>query len=262
MIIDNNFLKTIIHDNTLNKKQFEILGFGSVNMLEWQEDILGEEITEQDANLLILLRGNLAPKGQEVIVENYYLMLEYNRQKTQKISKKVEIKGSNMLHIYCDGACSNNPGEAGSGLALYDGSDLPKLFYGRYEKMGTNNTAELDAFYKALLLASESRAKEIIIFSDSKYSIDCITKWAYGWKNKGWSKKGGEIKNLEIIKLSHTLYESIKDKIEVKHVKGHAGVEGNELADRMAGQAIIAKNDDYKEYIYSSIDEVLALNRG
>ncbi len=167
------------------------------------------------------------------------------------------------LKIYCDGACSGNPGEAGSGLALYDGKEFPTLIYGDYEMIGTNNTAELNALFKALEIASNVNCESTIeICSDSKYSIDCVTNWAYGWKAKGWKKKGGEIKNLELIQKAHALFEELKSKINISHVKGHAGFEGNELADRMAVYAIISKEKEYKKYTYDSIDEVLALKRG
>ncbi len=168
-----------------------------------------------------------------------------------------------FLKIYCDGACSGNPGNAGSGLALYEGNENPTLIHGEYAKLGTNNTAELNALNKALEIASNVNCSTIIeICSDSKYSIDCITNWAYGWKSKGWKKKGGEIKNLEIIKKAHFLFEELKDRVSIKHVKGHAGVEGNELADRMAVMAIIAKNSEYQKYSYKDINEVLDLKIG
>jgi len=167
------------------------------------------------------------------------------------------------LKIYCDGACSGNPGNAGSGLALYEGKELPTLIYGAYEELGTNNTAELNALYKALKIALSVNCENIIeIYSDSKYSIDCIANWAYGWKKKGWKKKGGEIKNLELIKKAHALFEDLKDKISILHVKAHTGVEGNELADRMALHVIISKNIKYKKYHYKDVSEVLALKRG
>ena len=167
------------------------------------------------------------------------------------------------LKIYCDGACSGNPGNAGSGLALYEGKDFPTLIYGDYEELGTNNTAELNALFKALEIASNVNSESIIeICSDSKYSIDCITNWAYNWKAKGWKKKGGEIKNLELIKKTHVLYEKLKDKIIILHVKGHAGVEGNELADRMAVYAIMSNSKEYKKFSYENVSEVLDLKRG
>jgi len=167
------------------------------------------------------------------------------------------------LKIYCDGACSGNPGNAGSGLALYEGKELPTLIYGAYEELGTNNTAELNALYKAMEIASNVNCETTIeICSDSKYSIECITNWAYGWKAKGWKKKGGDIKNLALIQKAHTLYEELKDKINILHVKGHAGVEGNELADRMAVYTIISKSIEYQKYTYENIDEVLDLKRG
>lgn len=167
------------------------------------------------------------------------------------------------LKIYCDGACAGNPGNAGSGLALYEGRKLPTLIYGAYEEKGTNNTAELNALYKAMLIASSVECESTIeIYSDSKYSIDCITNWAYSWKAKGWKKKGGEIKNLKLIKKAHTLFEELKEKISILHVKGHAGVEGNELADRMAVYTIISKSEEYQKYSYDSIEEVLVLKRG
>lgn len=167
------------------------------------------------------------------------------------------------LKIYCDGACSGNPGNSGSGLALYEGKKLPTLIYGAYEEKGTNNTAELNALYKAMKIASGVKCETIIeIYSDSKYSIDCITNWAYGWKAKGWKKKGGEIKNLELIQQAHALFEDLKEKINILHVKGHVGVEGNELADRMAVYTIISKAKEYQKYSYSDIEEVLALKCG
>ena len=168
----------------------------------------------------------------------------------------------NKIEIYCDGACLNNPGKAGSGLSIYINDDNPILLYGQYVKEGTNNIAELNALHKALCLTQKYKGANITILSDSRYSIDCISKWAYSWKSKAWTKKGGEIKNLNIIKKAHELYDDIKDKIDLKHVKAHCGIEGNELADRMAMMAIKSQNKEYKKYVYKDINEVLQLRVG
>ncbi len=57
------------------------------------------------------------------------------------------------VSIYCDGACEPNPGNAGSGIVVYRAGQLAQLWYGLYNPMGTNNTAELNALYHALRMA-------------------------------------------------------------------------------------------------------------
>lgn len=269
MKIDQNFIQLISHENTLNKEQFKILELPYPEIENWKKEALEKDISRNDANLLMLLKGKLAVKTQEQIIKNYHMVLEFNNIKAKAVYKKpnedTTVKPQideeeEHIKIYCDGACSGNPGEAGSGLAIYSDSQKPVLLFGAYEKDGTNNIAELNALYQALLIASQTSSKNIIsIFSDSKYSIECITTWAYGWKAKNWTKKGGEIKNLELVKSAHILYEKIKDKIQITHVRGHAGIEGNELADRMAVYTIKAKNKNFEFYSYEKIEEVLSL---
>ncbi len=169
------------------------------------------------------------------------------------------------VDIFCDGACDPNPGKAGTGIAIYEKRVLSQLWFGLYNPSGTNNTAELLGLYYSLKFAKSAIAtgQSTTIHCDSKYSIDCITTWASGWKAKGWKKKGGEIKNLDIIKPAHALYLEIADEIQVRHVKGHAGVEGNELADRMSVIAIERRETELCRYTESlSIPALLAMDRG
>jgi ribonuclease HI len=277
MRVDRAFIELGMQGDTLNKAQFEILGQPYPPNEGWEHLVLERELTTKDTNLFLLLRGKLALKAQEQIVKNYILLATFhnNKEKNSKENaskeqdskeqdskeKSVEVS-SNRLEIYCDGACKGNPGASGSGLAIYQDNANPILLYGKYEKRGTNNTAELNALYKALVISKEANVSEVTILCDSKYSIDSITNWAYGWKSRGWKKKGGEIKNLEIIKLAHELYNGIKDRVRVKHVKGHSGVEGNDLADSMAVYAIASKSKEYQQYDYKRIDEVLNMIEG
>ncbi len=265
MNINNNFIELISFGDTLNKIQCKILDITFPTDENWKELVQGKEISEHDVNKLILLKGIVAVKSQEQIFKNYMEIIEFKKNKTKETPATTTQNTTNTnnqentnISIYCDGACSGNPGKAGSGLALYKNGEKPVLYFGNYVKNGTNNIAELNALYKALKLADEIKTNEkVMILSDSKYSIDCISTWAYGWKSKGWTKKSGEIKNLELIKNAHNLYEQIKNNIIIKHVKGHSGVEGNELADRMALHAVKAQNDEFEEYSYTSIDSVL-----
>jgi len=267
MNINTIFLDLISHNETLNKTQCKLLNIEFPVNENYKKELEDKEISEHDVNKLILLKGIIAIKSQEQIVKNYMNIIDFKKNKTaSKETAKKETQTSptsntqinSNISIYCDGACSGNPGKSGSGLAVYKNGDKPVLYYGNYEPHGTNNTAELKALYKALLLADEIKTTEkVMILSDSKYSIDCIATWAYGWKRNNWTKKSGEIKNLDLIKNAHNLYEQLKNKIIIKHVKGHAGVEGNELADRMALHAIKAQNDEFDEYSYVSVDSVL-----
>jgi ribonuclease HI len=152
--------------------------------------------------------------------------------------------------IFTDGGCEPNPGQAGSGVAVYRNDAVDELWYGLYDPQGTNNTAELNALHQALMMAAieVKNNKSVAVFCDSKYSIQCVTQWAVNWQKKGWKKTGGEIKNLELIKEMFVLHQQLKDKIQVLHVNGHVGVEGNELADRMSILAIAEKDTDFTLY--------------
>jgi ribonuclease HI len=154
------------------------------------------------------------------------------------------------VQIYCDGACDPNPGHAGSGIVVYRDGQLMELWYGLYNPNGTNNTAELSSLHHALLMAESNLAAGhgTRILCDSLYAINCISKWAHGWKARGWRKSGGEIKNLGIIQDAHAAYTRIATEIQLNHVSAHVGTEGNELADRMAMYAVSQRNRDLRQY--------------
>jgi ribonuclease HI len=165
------------------------------------------------------------------------------------------------LQIYCDGACEPNPGNAGSGIAVYREGKLEQLWYGLYNPNGTNNTAELNALHHALLIAQEAVApgETAQILCDSTYAINCVSKWAEGWEKKGWRKAGGEIRNLEIIQDAYALYVRLDSSVQLTHVSAHVGTEGNELADRMAMFAVQSGCEELR--LYSEALDVAAILR-
>lgn len=198
-------------------------------------------------------------------------------KKTKSASKKPSGKGlktysaeevDNLpVHtkIFTDGGCEPNPGQAGSGAAVYRDGKISELWFGLYNPQGTNNTAELNALHQALLMAQKEIKNQstVAIFCDSKYSIQCVTQWAFNWQKKGWKKPGGEIKNLELIKVVFALFLKLKDSVQVLHVNGHVGVQGNELADRMSIHAIDSKEEAFARYeTPQSLDTVLAMRAG
>lgn len=135
-----------------------------------------------------------------------------------------------QVKLYTDGACSGNPGKGGWGAILVYGKYKKELCGG--EKETTNNKMELTAAIEGLCALTEPC--EVMLYSDSKYLIDGMTKgWVRSWKSKGWKKSDGKMA------LNIDLWEKIleldeKHKIEYIWVKGHAGNEYNEKCDRLA----------------------------
>ncbi|MEZ4388514.1 MAG: ribonuclease H family protein [Candidatus Krumholzibacteriia bacterium] len=167
--------------------------------------------------------------------------------------------------IFTDGGCEPNPGEAASGVAVYRDGMVDELWYGLYQPRGTNNSAELHALHQALLIAEKDVAQKssVAIFCDSTYSIQCITRWAFNWEKRGWKKPDGEIKNLELIQAVFALYKRLKGSVEVLHVNGHVGVEGNELADRMSIHGIDTRETEFRRFqTTADIAAVLAMRKG
>jgi len=186
--------------------------------------------------------------------------IPYNRDNSTPAKVTAEIQ------IYCDGACSPNPGNSGTGLAVYQQGKISVLYFGLYQANGTNNTAELNGLLYSFKLAKKylEQVEQVQVLSDSKYSIDCITKWAKGWQAKGWTRgKGEEIKNVNLIKECFSLYQEIKQKLVISHVKGHANIEGNELADRMAVLARKKQQESLIKYPGElNIKAILAMDSG
>jgi ribonuclease HI len=119
-----------------------------------------------------------------------------------------------------------------------------------FNPRGTSNTAELNALHQALIMAAAEIAagRTVAILADSSYAIQCVIKWAFGWEKKGWRKTGGEIKNLDLIQPMFALHRKLGQKVEILHVNGHVGVEGNELADRMSVHGIDRREAAFKRF--------------
>ena len=133
-----------------------------------------------------------------------------------------------MLQFYTDGSASPNPGPGGYAV-IHDGRPVA---LGSEDGETTNIRMEGKALIAALEL---SGGKPCEIFTDSEFWINVITKWAPGWAAKGWRKKGGEIKNLDIVQQVYPLYGA--SDASLIWVRGHVGTEGNELADQWANKA-------------------------
>lgn len=141
--------------------------------------------------------------------------------------------GMENLIIYTDGGCLGNPGPGGWGTVIIDGENLTKLSGG--EKQTTNNRMELSAAINALdavVKNTDWRSRHVEVFSDSQYVKNGITSWIKNWKKNGWKTAAKKpVLNQDLWIALDTLYNQLD--IEWKWVKGHAGVEYNEICDQL-----------------------------
>ncbi len=89
---------------------------------------------------------------------------------------------------------------------------------------------------KAIIAAlQDANGESCQIHTDSEFWINVITNWSLAWEANGWKKKGGVIKNLDIVQEVCPLYRS--SSAELIWVRGHNNDPGNELADEWANKA-------------------------
>jgi ribonuclease HI len=133
-----------------------------------------------------------------------------------------------MIIYYTDGSASPNPGPGGFAVIK---NGQPHIL-GSEDGQTTNIRMEGMALVAAM---KDAAGEECEIFTDSEFWINVITKWAPGWEAKGWKKKNGEIKNLDIVQEAYPLYQN--SQAILTWVRGHEGDEGNEMADEWANKA-------------------------
>lgn len=132
--------------------------------------------------------------------------------------------------VFTDGGCVPNPGEGGWGVVhVADGQVLAQL-HGRAPDT-TNNRMELTALIEGVrLLPTDS---EVTVFTDSQLCVSTINDWAAGWERRGWKRKTGAIKNLELVQELYAL-KGERPGVTLAWVKAHSGNRWNEYADSLA----------------------------
>lgn len=145
------------------------------------------------------------------------------------------VDNDGFVHVYTDGSCEANGSViacAGLGVYFMDGHALntAQAVKGR----PTNNSGEIQAAILALQLVKKHDIQKLQINTDSMYLIQAVTSWMPTWKKKKWQKtQGGELKNLvDFQELDKHLTPNIE--VRWNHVAGHAGIIGNEKADKLA----------------------------
>ncbi len=142
---------------------------------------------------------------------------------------------STPVEIFCDGACSGNPGAGGYGAILRSGN-LEKEISGAAGET-TNNRMEMTGAIEAL--ATLKRPCRVTITTDSQYLVKGMTEWLPGWVKRGW------INSKKEPVLNRDLWELLREMAKIHEVtwtwvRGHDGHAENERCDELARAAIIA----------------------
>jgi ribonuclease HI len=138
------------------------------------------------------------------------------------------------IEIFCDGACSGNPGPGGFGAILRSGQHEKEI--SGAERDTTNNRMEMTAAITALeALKRPSRA---VLTTDSQYLVKGMNEWLAGWIRRGWvNSKKEPVMNRDLWERLDSL--SKVHSVEWRWIKGHSGHPENERCDELARAAIV-----------------------
>jgi ribonuclease HI len=148
------------------------------------------------------------------------------------------------MRVFTDGSCTGNGrkgAKAGYAAWFPDHPTWSSSHRVPDDQDQTNNRAELSAIRLAVKTL-EDRGEldcDLVVYSDSEYSINCLTSWLTGWMNRGWKTAAGkDVLHQDLIKEITTTLSKFKSHRFV-HVKAHTGgldelSKQNAVVDKMA----------------------------
>jgi ribonuclease HI len=140
---------------------------------------------------------------------------------------------SETVVMFTDGSTNANSGAGGYGIVLRYKENVKELS-GGFRKT-TNNRMEIIACIEGL--QALKRKSEVVIFSDSQYVVNGISKgWAKKWQAQNWIRNDKEsVENADL--WAQLLALCDQHRVEFRWVKGHNGMKENERCDQLAWEA-------------------------
>ena len=133
--------------------------------------------------------------------------------------------------VFTDGGASPNPGPGGWGFVWVE-DDVIRAERSGHHPETTNNRMELTALAEALRVVP--RGTPVTVHADSELVVHTFMRWAVTWASNGWKRKGGPLKNLDLVQPIHAEMIS-RPEVSLVWVPAHAGWRWNEYADALAG---------------------------
>ncbi len=132
--------------------------------------------------------------------------------------------------VFTDGACSGNPGPGGWGAVRVEDGKIISERRGN-DPGTTNNRMELAAMIAGIEMIDAD--EQFDVYSDSLLVVNTLTKWAAGWKARGWRRKEGEVMNLDLVQRAYALFRE-RPGVRIHWIKAHDGSRWNEYADALS----------------------------
>ena len=152
------------------------------------------------------------------------------------------------LRVFTDGSCTAN-GRRGAraGIGIYaTRDDIPVKAHSAPllpDEPQTNQRAELQALYHGLVFISEQPSPVANVYTDSKYSLDCLQRWSNRWIKDNWCKADGKpVLHQDLLKPMVALWSRLSKSVTLHHIAAHTGNTdplsvGNAKADELATAA-------------------------
>ncbi|KAL3455760.1 ribonuclease H-like domain-containing protein [Aspergillus heterothallicus] len=154
-----------------------------------------------------------------------------------------------IMKIYIDGGCRGNGNSWAKGAAAVAVKRRNGTYIGWYRTLPssptpTNQRAELTAVIMALKkvleryeFLNQGPYMDVTIYSDSRYVVDCMTKWVYKWSANGWvNAKGDEVANQDLIREASRLDDEVGEIGDVSYV--HIPRANNRYADNLCKECL------------------------
>ncbi len=136
---------------------------------------------------------------------------------------------------FTDGGCQGNPGPSAWGAVVLPPDGGAAIEGSGFLGHGTNQIAELSAALHGMAMTPVGA--EVLLVSDSQYTLKGLTEWRRGWESKGFrNSKGETVANLSLWKQLYAIAD--QRRLRTQWVKGHSGHAHNERCDLLAAQAI------------------------
>jgi ribonuclease HI len=152
------------------------------------------------------------------------------------------------MRVFTDGSCpSNGKKGARAGYAAWfpEHPEWSESHRVPDNEEQTNNRAELSAIRRAvqILEAKGCLDEDIVIYTDSNYSINCLSVWITGWLARGWKTADGkDVQHRDLIEQTTAILARFKTH-RFQHVKAHTGGHDdlsvqNDRVDKMAREVV------------------------